>query len=166
MLVTAFLGEHGASQSVVTRELPPFEHVNLQTALNAWTRGERDVIVEGFATSPDYGTVSLQQLISGEALPPLRRTAPPLVDLPNGPGTTLACLRSALLLVTENDRQYVVMVSAPAEHDPRLRVEVGGLPVDAAQAVHAELDALRSRLNVYRGHLLDVSLGPDGRRQP
>lgn len=28
--------------------------------------------------------------------------------------------------------------------------------------MHAELDALRSRLNVYRGHLLDVSLAPMG----
>ena len=31
-------------------------------------------------------------------MPPLRLTAPALTDLPNGPGSTLACLRRALLL--------------------------------------------------------------------
>src|SRR6185503_11652385 len=40
--------------------------------------------------------------------------------------------------------------------------EIAGLPVDGAQAVHAELDDLRSRLNVYRGQLLDVSASPIG----
>jgi SpoVK/Ycf46/Vps4 family AAA+-type ATPase len=34
--------------------------------------------------------------------------------------------------------------------------------VDQAQAVLAELDALRNKLNVYRGHLLDVSASPMG----
>jgi hypothetical protein len=36
-LVRGFLGPDGAAQSVVTRELAPFEHVNLQTALDAWS---------------------------------------------------------------------------------------------------------------------------------
>ena len=34
-LVQAVLGEAGTAQSVVTEQLPPFEQVNLQTALNA-----------------------------------------------------------------------------------------------------------------------------------
>ena len=36
-LVGGFLGPDGAAHSVVTRELAPFEHVNLQTALDAWS---------------------------------------------------------------------------------------------------------------------------------
>jgi hypothetical protein len=36
------------------------------------------------------------------------------------------------------------------------------LPVDAAQAVHAQLADLRNRLNVYRGHMLDVGMSPMG----
>lgn len=34
-LVAEILGEHGRAESVVNRELPPFEHVNLQTAADA-----------------------------------------------------------------------------------------------------------------------------------
>jgi hypothetical protein len=119
------------------------------------------VEVRGIAMPPHF-TLSLQQLVVAEGIPPLRLTAPALADLPNGPGSTLGCLRLALLLVTDDDGRYVVMIQGPGEHHPGLEVEVAGLPVDAAQRVLAELDRLRADLNVYRGHLLDVSLDQMG----
>jgi DNA polymerase III delta prime subunit len=163
LLVRDFLGPEGTHHSVVTRDLPRFEHVNLQTALNAWSgRAGRTVDVRGVALPPHFGTVTLQQLAGGEGLPPLRLTAPALADLPNGPGSTLGCLRLALLLVTDAHGRYIVMVSGPAEHKPTLEVEIAGLPVADAQGVLAELDQLRAELNVYRGHLLEVTLEPMG----
>jgi hypothetical protein len=163
VLVRDFLTEDGTRHSVVTRDLPPFEHVNLQTAVNRWSAREgRTVDVRGIALPPHHGVLSLQQLVAGEALPPLRLTAPALVDLPNGPGSTLGCLRLAVLLVTDDQGRYVVMIQAPNDHQPDLQVEVAGLPVEAAQRLLAELDQLRAELNVYRGHLLEVSLSPMG----
>jgi hypothetical protein len=85
-----------------------------------------------------------------------------LVDLPNGPGSTLACVLRAVLLVSDARGEYVVAVVGPSEHEPGLAVEIAGLPVDDAQAVHAELAELRNRLNVYRGHVLDVAVSPMG----
>jgi DNA polymerase III delta prime subunit len=162
-LVRGVLDSGGARHSVVSRELAPFEHVNLQTALNAWSAGAgRAVEVHGIALPPHYGDITLQQLVAGESLPPLRLTAPALADLPNGPGTTLGCLRLALLLVTDQHGRYVVMVQAPTDHNEALQVEVAGLPVEVAQGLLAELDRLRADLNVYRGHLLDVSLNAMG----
>ena len=162
-LVRGYLGTGGAEQSVVSRELAPFEHVNLQTAVDAWSaRSGRTVEVRGIALPPHYGGVSLQQLVAGEGLPPLRLTAPALTDLPNGPGSTLGCLRLALLLVDDQHGRYVVMIQAPSEHHETLETEVAGLPVNLAQQLLAELDQLRAELNVYRGHLLDVSLNPMG----
>ncbi len=162
-LVSDHLGTEGQRYSVLTRELPRYEHVNLQTALDAWSaRPGRAVDVHGIAMPPHYGDVSLQQMIAGEALPPLRLTAPALVDLPNGPASTLGCLRLAVLLVTDEQGRYVVMVQGPSEHRLDLLVEVAGLPVDRAQALQADLDRLRSQLNVYRGHLLDASLDARG----
>jgi DNA polymerase III delta prime subunit len=162
-LVSDFLGPDGMHHSVVTRELPPFEHVNLQTAVDAWSaRAGRTVDVRGIAIPPHYGGLSLQLLVGGESLPPLRLTAPALADLPNGPGSTLACLRLALLLVTDSGGRYVVMIQGPSDHQPGLQIEVAGLPVGSAQRLLAELDRLRAELNVYRGHLLDVSLDPMG----
>jgi len=162
-LVREFLGPDGARHSVVTRALPPFEQVNLQTAVNAWSsRAGRTADIHGIAMPPHHGGLSLQQLVAGEALPPLRLTAPALADLPNGPGSTLGCLRLAVLLVTDSDGRYVVMIQGPSEHEPRLQVEVAGLPVDRAQHLLAKLDRLRSELNVYRGHHIDVSFSPMG----
>ena len=158
-LVRDHLGTDGGHRSVVARELPRFEHVNLQTAVNAWSAaGGRAVEVQGIALPPHYGGLSLQQLVAGEGMPPLQLTAPALADLPNGPGSTLACLRLALLLVTDSRGRYVVMIQGPGEHQPNLVVEVAGLPVGQAQDLLAELDRLRSELNVYRGHLLEVTL--------
>ena len=54
------------------------------------------------------------------------------------------------------------MVNGPGEQDPDLALEIAGLEVDQAQAVHAHLGELRNRLNVYRGHVLDVAVAPDG----
>jgi DNA polymerase III delta prime subunit len=162
-LVRDFLGPDGAHHSVVTRDLPTFEHVNLQTAIDAWSaRAGRTVEVRGIAMPPHYGGLSLQQLVAGEGMPPLRLTAPALADLPNGPGSTLGCLRLALLLVADQDGRYVLMIQSPNEHHPGLEIEVAGLPVEVAQRVLTELDQLRAELNVYRGHLLDVSLDPMG----
>jgi ATPase family associated with various cellular activities (AAA) len=159
-LVGDYLGEDAAGLSVVTRDLPPFEHVNLQTALNAWSSEPgRQVAVHGFSIPPHHPPVTLQQVLTGEGMPWLRLSAPPLADLPNGPGSTLACMELALLLVEDAAGRYVIMVRATAEHGPpTLDLEIGGLPVDAAQAVHARLAELRHQLNVYRGHVLDVTL--------
>ena len=162
-LVREFLEPGGADHSVVTRDLPPFEHVNVQTAIDAWSaRPGRTVEVRGMALPPHYGGLTLQQLVAGEGMPPLRLTAPALTDLPNGPDTTLGCLRLALLLVTEAGGRYVVMIQGPNENFPGLQLEVAGLPLEPAQRLLAELDRLRAELNVYRGHLLEVSLTPMG----
>lgn len=161
-LVGEFTGDGVSDRSVVSRSLRPFEHVNLQTALNAWSREPgREVAVHGISVPPHHGAASLQQIIAGDGIGQLRLSA--LIDLPNGPGSTLACLQFAVLLVSDAAGRYVVLVRGSMEqHEPTLTVEIAGLPVDAAQAVHAQLDELRSRLNVYRGQVLDVSLAPGG----
>jgi ATPase family associated with various cellular activities (AAA) len=162
-LVADFLGEDARRQSVVSRSLPVFEHVNLQTALDAWcTEPGREVELRGISIPPHHGGITLQQLISGNGVHALSLSPPPLVDLSNGPGSTLACLNLGLLLVTDPLGRYVVMVNGPGEHDPSLDLEVAGLAVEDAQAVQARLDALRRELNVYRGHLLEVGTTPMG----
>jgi ATPase family associated with various cellular activities (AAA) len=162
-LVADFLGEERSGRSVVTRSLPTFDHVNLQTALDAWSREPgREVVVQGLMLPPHHGSVTLHQLVSGDGHLPLRLSAPALVDLPNGPGSTLACLRLALLLITDDRGRYVLMVSGPNEHDPGLEVEIAGLEVEGAQAVQARLEELRRQLNVYREHVLDVTVNPMG----
>jgi len=162
-LVAGFLGPDGTAHSVVTRKLPSLEHVNLQTALNAWcARPGRTADIRGITVPPHHEPPNLQQIVTARSMTPLRLAAPALADLPNGPGSTLGCLRSAVLLVADPLGRYVLLIQGPSDHHQGLDVEVAGLPVKAAQGVLAELDALRAELNVYRGHMIDVSLDPFG----
>ena len=162
-LIAGFLDPGGTDHSVVSRTLPAFEHVNLQAALDAWSaQPGRTVEVHGILLPPHH-SIMLQQVVSADmAFVRLRLTAPALVDLPNGPASTLGCLKLALLLVTDARGRYVIMVQSPSDQHPSLEVEIAGLPVADAQAVLGELDKLRQELNVYRGHLLDVTLSPMG----
>lgn len=163
--VREHLGPERVGASVVSRELAPFEQVNLQVALDSWAAGTgRTVIVQGVSMPPHFGGLSLQQVLIGEGLPPLRMTAPELVDLPSGPdGQTRACVQTAVLLVEDHHGRYVLMVRGPERHhDPTLTVEIAGLEVAQAQALHAELGRLRSELNVYRGQVLELVMGSGG----
>jgi cell division protease FtsH len=154
--------DQGLDESVVVTSLPPFEHVNLQVALNAWlAEPGRSHAVHGLALPPHYGGVGLHQLIHGD-VPPLRLSAPDLVDRPIGPGVTLGCYGLALLLVEDERGRYVVFVRGPSMHEPGLALEVAGLPTAAAQQVLRRLEQLRHELDVYRGQLLELREGNGG----
>ncbi|KQS66741.1 ATP-binding protein [Modestobacter sp. Leaf380] len=161
----AHLGLTGGDQErppVVTRELPPFEQVNLQIALEAWA-GDRTAEVLGWSVPLHHQSPDLGQLLSGEGLPHLRPTAPELADLPSGPGRTTAVWRTVALLVEDDRGRYVLTARGPERHhEPTLTVEVAGLPTGSAQQVLAELDALRSAHNVYRGQVLELQQGMTG----
>ena len=54
---------------MVSRDLPPFEHVNLQTAINAWSaRPGRTAEVRGVLLPPHF-SLQLQQLVSADPGP-------------------------------------------------------------------------------------------------
>lgn len=165
--VVALVRDHLGSDvehSVLGNELGVFEHVNLQVALDVWTVEQgRTVSIHGVFLPPHFESPSLQQMVHGEGLGPVRLAAPELVDLPSGPDRTTACLRRAVLLVEDARGRYVLYVRGLERHmEPALNVEVAGLPTPEAQAVLRELAQLRHRLNVYRGQVIELVPGPAG----
>jgi hypothetical protein len=161
-LVRDHLGDAADGTSVVGRGFPSFDHVNLQVAVDAWSAEPgRRVVVQGLARPPHYGPVDLAGLLHGGA--PARLTAPELVDLPVGPDRTLACHVLALLLVEDDLGRYVVLLRGPQQHEePRVVVELLGLPTAQAQRVLRRLGALALERNVYRGQVLELVGGPGG----
>ena len=119
VLVADFLGPEAAAHSVVSRDLPPFEHVNLQTAIDAWSRApagpSRSAACCCRRTSRLRAPAARQRRADAARL---RLTAPPLVDLPNGPDSTLGCLRLALLLVSDARGRYVLHGAEPERAPP------------------------------------------------
>ena len=151
----------GAAQSVVSRDLPLMEQVNLQVALDAWMKQDgRTVDVHGIFVPKHYGSADLTGLITGTGSP-VQLVAPAMTDLPDGPSSTRACFTRALLLVSDADGDYALFVTT-GEHEPVLELEIAGLPAAKAQAVFASLDALRDELNVYRGQLVQAHAQPMG----
>ena len=136
----------------------------MQVALDAWRAAtDRRVTVQGLSAPPQYAGVSLQQLVHGDALPPVRLSSPALTDLPAGPDRTVACLDRALLLVEDERGRYVLFVRGPERHEePAVFLEVAGLPTSDAQHVFRELSDLQNRHNVYRGQVVELVFGRSG----
>lgn len=157
-LLRAHLGTEGLAASIVSGDFTPLEHVNVQVALDAWSgAADRAVEVVGVSMPSNWGDVEMHQLVHGHGLPPVQTGPPDLVDLPAGPGRTIACWRSAVLLVTDGLGTYAIFVSEPSRHSDRgLLVQVAGLPVPQAQALLRELDDLRRRHSVFRGQVVEV----------
>lgn len=158
------LGRDALDATVVTKELSGFERVNLQVALEEWLAAPgRATQVVGYSMPPNWQGVDVLQLLHGVHLPPLRTTAPVVDDLPSGPGRTTGVWRTVLLLLDDHRGRYVLHVRSPAPHQGQenLTVEVAGLATARAQELLAELDALRSARNLYRGQVLE--LAPDER---
>ncbi|RNI21636.1 AAA family ATPase [Flexivirga caeni] len=149
---------------IVSREWSAVERVNLQRALDQWIVAPgREVTIVGLSSPPNYSGFDLGELLSGDGLPPLRTGAPDVVDLPSGPGQTLACWKRALLLVRDEHGKYAVLVSGPQRHEPpALRIEIAGLDTRPTQRLMTEFDRLRGELNVYRGHAVVVESDPMG----
>ncbi len=164
-MLRAHIGDIGAAQSVVSRDWPGYDQINLQVALNAWaTSTERTVEVVGVHHAGAGARIDLAQLASGVGAP-VRPGAPGLVDVPAGPETTVACWRVALLLVTDRRGKYVVLVQgALAPHHQHVSLDVLGLGAAMALDVMAELAMLRTSLNVYRGQVLELHADEAGPR--
>ena len=160
-LAARFLDAQVTANSLVSRDLHGFEHVNLQTAIDAWSAQDgRSVEVHGILLPPHRMMDFHSMLTLAKA--DLRLASPALADLENGPGSTLGCLKLAILLVADGRGRYAVLVRGPGDHNPGIEVAVAGLPVAEAQAVLGDIDKLRAELNVYRGRMLDVSVAPGG----
>ena len=114
------VGHLGIIDPDVTRSLPLFEHVNLQTALDAWAAEEgREVSVQGLMLPPHYGGVTLQQLVSGGGSSALRLSAPPLVDLEERMRPDLQTLAQVMANLSTTWTVNVVAAMAPAPVNAR-----------------------------------------------
>lgn len=154
-----YLSDEARELSVVSRGLSPLDQVNQQIALESWmAEPGRTVVVEGLSVPPHHGEPALLDMLRGGGTSPLRVGAPELLDLPSGPGKTTTCYKSVLLFVEDARGRYLVRQRAEGRHgEPDMGLEIGGLAVDDARQVLSELEALRSKYNVYRGQTLQLT---------
>lgn len=154
---------------VISEELTPAEHPNLQLALDElavsdhWEvcglpLGLREMV--GFS----LGSIAGDRLTTAPGQMPARPGPVEYVNVPVGPGQTLPCAQLALFLGSWLDDPIAVLMVAGDERRsaPRLTVEV--LAPDR-EVCRIFLDVLRDRrdtLNVYRSKTLAYVAAPHG----
>lgn len=159
-LLGAHLGPDAAGLAVVEDSWPSYEHVNVQTALDAWL-AEPNVVHElvgviGFQHR-QFGLAEL--LAAGGAHDPYgpRPGNVARVNVATGPdGQVLACVQCAVYLVTEGPHRVALLVreADPSSGQPLVTVQVVSDDPDHAAAVTARLRQLAVTHNVFRGQVL------------
>jgi hypothetical protein len=164
------IAEHLA---VPTPDLPlveerwePYEHVNVQRALDAWLANpELSVQVIGMTGYRHRGPFGLADLLGGDADFAHHGPRPgnvSRVSLAIGPrGETLECLRAAVLLVDDGDDRLALLYrgSDPESDMFGVTVEAVGTDPDSAVRATRRLRDLAAEHNVFRRQV--VSFGQD-----
>lgn len=168
--VTAVLVEHLGEQAcdlpASAGAWPPYEHVNVQIALDHWLAGEgTEHRAVGIAGSRHrlFGLADLLQPGQDRGMAPGSLSK---VDRDCGPDdATYSCVQCGLYLVTQGQTRTVILLRGSDQRGPQPNVTVEAVSTDplAGRRILAEIRALAIEHNVYRGHV--VTFGSEPMRQ-
>jgi len=162
------LGADPAQLRVVAEEFDPFEHPNVQVAMDAYLAGKgREADLVGVAAEHKrYMALGLSDLVSPGARVSVGLAEGPIdyVNFHLAGDRVLSCVQFGLYLVGDGAARLVVLVAGSVESGSRqkLRVEVMTALPEAGRAFLGELAEAMRRLNVYRGHVISLSPGELG----
>jgi hypothetical protein len=168
--ISEHLAADPAQLPVFSEEFDPYEHPNVQVAIDAYLAAEgHDADLVGVAAQQrHYIDLGLSVIASQRVLPGMPPAVEGPVDYVNfhlAGDQLLPCVQFGLYFVRDGDARFVVAVTGPSERrGPRviLKVEVMAADPGVAREFLAELRATMSRLNVYRGQVISLSPGSLG----
>ena len=162
--IQAHLETDSTTLPVFTETFDPHDHPNVQVALDAWARAsdDRDATAVGVSTQHKGHLDSLLSAAMGvddsAGFGPLWEGAVDYVNFRLADDQVLSCIQFGVPLLRDGANRLAVSVLGPSGHQrEKLHVEVVALDATIGQAFIAELRALMSRLNVYRGHVISLS---------
>lgn len=161
------IGEDATGLSVYSEELEAWELPNLQLAIEAMLAREGwDGQLLGLGgRSRHFGELSLASFVVDETFgPPVRVGPVEYVNVPVGPGRTLACVQVAVLLLSTPDGSVAALVQRGEEHtgSPALAVEAASPVEGLAQLFLEGLRESMAEHDVYRGQVISVEVGRHG----
>ena len=160
-------GQDPETLPVVSEEVAPSDHPNLQTALDAY--------LERGGQTPELVGINVPHRPMGFGLSDLAVRRRPGPDLSEAPveylnveieeNRVLPCVQVGLYLL--QDLAVLVRRRPPeiAPTSPKVQVEVMARRREEAQSFLAQLRALMAELNVYRGHVVSLSADRSGTLQ-
>ena len=177
-LLAAHLGAEAAHLPVTTATWPPYEHVNVQGAVDRWLSRNgapyRLVGMTGFR----HRMFGLSDLFHEDDTRGMAVGGVSLTDQPSGPGDeTRSCVQCGLYLVegidgpddgdrTEDPRPPLALLLRGSEMrgpQPDVSLEIACSDRALARKAAAEIRRLAVEFSVYRGHVLEFGsemLGP------
>lgn len=160
-------GAEPATQPVVSETFDSTDHPNLQIALDAYLgeAGRSFTLVGIISEQKKYMGIGLSDLLM-PARGGLMGAGGPMegpveyVNFDLDTGRVLTCVQSGLYLIGEGERRLAVLVSGPSRQDMRQKLRVEAMATERADAERflAELRTLIRQRNVYRGHVLSLSI--------
>jgi hypothetical protein len=161
--IQAHLGIDPASLQVVTEQVDPYEHPNVQVALDSYlAQVDPDASWIGIAGEQKQYVTSAIGMIIGETRHRVGSGPVDHVSVRLARGQVLSCVQHGLLLFHDGQAPLVLALLGPSTmHGPRQQVQVEVLAADPVRA-RSFLDEIRERmrrLNVYRGQVISIDPG-------
>ena len=168
--LAAHLGPHVGELPVVGDAWPPYEHVNLQVALDQWLamegRSHQLIGLTGFQNRM-FTLADLSQPMTAMHGPGIGSVA--FESVPRGPGgETMSCVRCGLYLVEEDGDRLALLFREELQHGPSgtggIAIEVVGPDPARGSQVLQDLRELALRHNVFRRQVLSFDhemFGPE-----
>ena len=159
------LGADPRSLAVVTQELPPYQLVDVQVALDAWptVAAGRETTVIG-VSGDQRRFHPLSELLRGSALG-VGVGPVDYVDLADSPDSTRSCVRFGVFLVSDGDQRAAVLMRGADPHGPMQQAMLEVVAADPAfgRDLMAELRWLAVERSVLRGQVIGLGVG-DGQQ--
>jgi hypothetical protein len=173
-VLDAHLGEDTSKLPVVAEVYPPYDHVNVQVAIDAMLgdAGRSHELIG--LTGQQRRWMSLADIVASAQLSGVGIGSVDFANLPISPDDTLACVAFGLYLVEDRGTKLAALVrvggddGGPMSQGPGVMVEVVCRDRDAARRFLDELRRLVVERNVFRGQMISfgesrmghVTLGP------
>ncbi|MFN8222675.1 MAG: AAA family ATPase [Gaiellales bacterium] len=160
-LLNNHLGEGATDLPMLEEDLQSWELPNLQLALDeAITRPGVEARIVGLSAQARHYGLTLADLIQGHEWH-VTVGAPAYVNAAVGPGETLACLATAVLLISGPEGPLAAFVQHRHDHaGESLSLEVVSAREGASSTFVADLRRLMELHDVYRGKVLTVTADP------
>jgi hypothetical protein len=160
----AHLGRDPQQLPVVAARFAPFEHVNVQVALEAWLEerdGSHDLLG---VLGEQHGFMSFADLVQNAHRRGIAVGAVDYVSLADGPGSARLCVQSGLYLIRDDGISAAILLRGPQEHSPHQAVSLEVLTEDRgyAEQIVASVRRLSVERSVFRNQVLSFADGPFG----
>jgi cell division protease FtsH len=154
----AHFGQEPSRLPVLEQQFAGYERPNLHLALQEMlAEPKRSGELLGIVTVEEHGEMNLARLTREQSARRFDIGPVEYIDVDMPGNTHLACVKSGLYLIRDNDQPIAVLFNKPAySWQDVLKIEVMGTDREVAERFLRQLTRMTRHGNAYRGHVLSI----------